>query len=124
MKTYVASTLRNGRGIFAGEDIFLGNFIFKVEGTRVRLPYTLENYTIGKHWLGIGHQEWIETSEENPLYFTNHSCNPNAALEDKSRSSQYTLFQKAKRSLLIIVLPKKIPIGKWNAIAGRKSAEK
>lgn len=83
MKIYVADTERNGKGIFTGEDIPSGGLIFLVEGMMKREPYLLELYYIGERWLGVDRETWIEPPEQNPMYFTNHSCNPNAILEDR-----------------------------------------
>ncbi len=50
MKTYIANTKRNGKGVFVSEHIPKGNLIFIVEGTLKQEPYDIEHYLKELPW--------------------------------------------------------------------------
>lgn len=120
MKTYAADTKRNGKGIFAGEDIPAGSLIFIVEGMIKRQPYDPHLYTIGKHWLGISRETWLETPEDNPMYYTNHSCNPNAVLEERVKVVAAHPIQKDQEITIDYALTEEDPYWQMNCNCGEK----
>ena len=77
---YFGNTINNGKGIFAANNIKAGELIFVVKGKIVEEGYP----SIGKeHWFGIEPNFWIDASKDNPIIYTNHSCNPNIKIRNK-----------------------------------------
>lgn len=82
MKIYVGETSYAGKGIFAFLPIKSDELIFIIEGEIINEEY--DDNCFGKgHWVGIGNRTWIKTCGNNPIYYTNHSCEPNALIKNK-----------------------------------------
>lgn len=124
MKTYVADTKRNGRGIFAQYNLKPGEYIFIVEGQIVRESYERDKFEKGRHWLGIGHQQWINPTEQNPMYFTNHSCNPNAVLEDRLKVVAARPIPKDQEITIDYALTEEDPYWQMNCNCGEKECRR
>lgn len=86
MHLYVDQTERTGKGIFAGENIKNGDLILKFKGKVIKDKYDSEGYGdyVKERWVGIGKETWVELDKSDPLIFTNHSCNPNALIKNKT----------------------------------------
>lgn len=82
-KVFAACTKNNGMGIFASQDIKKGETIFIVDGKIKRAKYLPLLSFLGKRWFGIGRNIWIDPNKDNPIYFMNHSCNPNTKVKNK-----------------------------------------
>jgi hypothetical protein len=80
-KLGVGKTTRKGQGLFALlRPIQRGEVLFYATGREVRDIYD-ERYRLGQHWLAIGRGCWLVPPRRYPLYFINHSCDPNAGLK-------------------------------------------
>jgi uncharacterized protein len=87
-RTYVSRTKNTGRGIFAIRDIRKGELIaiFK-GGTKkviIRSKRDSENF-VGTHLLGLNKNLWLVPKKIDPLYYVNHSCNPNSGIKGAVR---------------------------------------
>jgi len=80
-KIYKEKSKISGTGIFANSSIKKGEIIFSVKGKRVRSSYSPYNAEHGHRWLAIKKEIWISPFRNNPWWFINHSCNPNAGLK-------------------------------------------
>lgn len=121
MKVYVADTERNGKGIFAAEDIPAGSLVFIVEGIIKRQPYEPHRYMVGKYWLGVGHETWLETPEHNPMHYTNHSCRPNTALEDRIKVVALYQINKDHEITIDYALTEEDPYWKMECHCGEQN---
>lgn len=83
-KVCIGKSRISGKGIFAECDIKKNEIIFVVRGKIVKYKYG-PNYQLGSRWLGIGKNTWVSPFQNNPWWFINHSCNPNAGLRDKKK---------------------------------------
>jgi len=77
----VKSSLINGNGLFADEDIKKGEFIQYITGRRVKRIAINKNdgYEEMKNWYGVGRSIWIDP-EGTQFAYLNHSCEPNSAI--------------------------------------------
>ena len=121
MKTYIADTNRNGKGIFADEEIQVGSLIFIVEGNLKHQPYEPHRYMVGKYWLGVGPETWLETPEHNPMHHTNHSCQPNAVLEDRVKVVALQHIKKDHEITIDYALTEEDPYWKMECHCGEKN---
>ena len=78
---YVDKTKNNGFGIFAGRNIKKSEEIFIVRGKKISAYCIPCMGWIGRRWLGIGKNMWIKPEKNNLIFYTNHSCNPNAEIK-------------------------------------------
>lgn len=85
MKLYVADTKRTGKGLFTGQNIKSGSLILKFNGKIVKFDYGGLGYGDydSERWVGIDKNTWICLDKDDPVIFTNHSCNPNAFIKNK-----------------------------------------
>ena len=77
-KIYKAKSGINGYGIFAGEDIKKGEFVFYMKGKRIHHHcdfYDRVDRERCANWVGLSKDHWI--IPEFPISFMNHSCEPN-----------------------------------------------
>lgn len=124
MKIYIADTERNGKGIFAGEEIAPKSLIFIVEGILQHQSYEPERYMVGKYWLGVGHETWLDTPKHNPMYYTNHSCQPNAALEDRVKVIALQHIKKDHEITIDYALTEEDPYWKMECHCGEQNCRK
>ena len=83
-KVYVDKSNIHGRGVFAKKNIKKGEMIFYAKGKIVKFIIRNPNDSrIGSRWLCVGKNTWINPDKNNPLYFLNHACNPNAGIRGK-----------------------------------------
>lgn len=83
-KVYVGESDKHGKGIFAKINIKKGEIIFIAKGKIVEfLVRTLKDSLVGPNWVGINKNTWIDPFENNPLYYMNHSCNPNVGIKGR-----------------------------------------
>ena len=82
MKVYIAKTKYVGKGIFALKPIKKDDVIFIVKGKIVKSGFGPQE---NKHpnMIGYNNKAWIMPFKSNPLYYLNHSCNPNAGIKGK-----------------------------------------
>ena len=82
MKVYIAKTKYAGKGIFALKPIKKDEVIFIVKGKIVKSGFGPQE---NKHpnMIGYNNKTWIMLFKSNPLYYLNHSCNPNAGIKGK-----------------------------------------
>jgi uncharacterized protein len=83
-KIFIAKTKQIGKGIFAGKIFKRGEYIFTAKGKIVKA--VIKNKTDSKKWkcercIGISKTKWLDPDKDNPLYYTNHSCNPNMGIK-------------------------------------------
>lgn len=81
-KLYIAKTKYVNKGLFAKKRIKKDEVIFLLKGALVRSPY-IPNHKVGSRWIGVGRNLWINSSRNNPGYFINHSCSPNAGFKGR-----------------------------------------
>lgn len=87
-KVYVEKSKVQGRGVFAKKNIKKGETIFVAKG-KIRNFFiqtkqdSLNGEKISSRWNGIGKNTWLVASESSPLYYTNHSCDPNTGIKGK-----------------------------------------
>jgi hypothetical protein len=67
-----------GKGLFATQNIPSGTFVCKITGTFLSFKETLLLGEKESHTLQVGMDEYILCSP--PFLFSNHSCNPNCAV--------------------------------------------
>ncbi len=85
VKTEVKNS-RNGRGLFTKNRIMKDVVIFTVTGKTVKVSYESDLVVEGEnHWVGIGKETWLIPNVKNPMYYMNHSCNPNCAIVSKTQ---------------------------------------
>jgi uncharacterized protein len=87
-KILIKKTSKKGEGIFAGEDIKKGEYIFTVKGEIIKKKIKNQldsNKFLGLRCLGIDKNTWIDPYKTSPLYYMNHSCSPNAGIKGKKR---------------------------------------
>jgi hypothetical protein len=73
-----------GVGLFSGVNLAAGTILFEIKGERVVHP-EYDPYLADKNpnWMGVGYCEWIVMPPNNYGLYINHSCNPNAIINDK-----------------------------------------
>jgi hypothetical protein len=76
---YLGRTKSTNKGLFAKVDFKMGDTIFTWEGIEKNGRYP---WYVGDRWLQIGKYRWIAPFGNNPGYYINHSCNPNAGIKD------------------------------------------
>lgn len=81
-KIYVSKTKNTGKGLFAKTNMKKFEIIFIFKGNLIKDSYD-SNYEVGPRWLGIGRFLWLDVSKDNPGYYINHSCEPNAGFKGK-----------------------------------------
>lgn len=84
-KLYIDDSPISGKGLFAGEDINIGDFILCFGGTLARQTDRFSGLYIDSTFVGISESimlcETIE-SQKDLSDFINHSCDPNAGMFD------------------------------------------
>jgi hypothetical protein len=81
---YVEKSSIAGRGIFAGQDLFEGQFVAPLKGALTRRHYPAAgNYLQDENWVPVAVGFWIDPTF--PLKFLNHSCSPNAGFKTPRR---------------------------------------
>ena len=80
---YVAQTKNTGKGLFAKTNIRKNEKIFVVKGKIIKedMYYAGPYHKCGPRWLAIGRSKWVSPLRNNPWWFINHSCRPNAGLK-------------------------------------------
>ena len=124
MNVYVANTSRNGKGIFAAEDIRESSLIFIVEGLLRQQSYHPDLYMIGERWLGMGHELWMEPPEKNPMYYTNHSCQPTASIEDRIKVVAARFIRKDEEITFDYALTEEDPYWRMDCNCGSPGCRK
>jgi SET domain-containing protein len=79
---------RNGKGLFAKHGIMKGVTIFTVTGNIAQVSYEVEeegDLKAEARWFGIDRETWLVPNESNPMYYMNHSCNPNCVIANKTQ---------------------------------------
>jgi SET domain-containing protein len=87
-KIYVDDTKSTGKGIFARIPIKKGEHIATFKGRIIKKIIKTKKDSlsfVGTHLLGLGRYKWLEPSRSDPLYYLNHSCNPNAGIKGSVR---------------------------------------
>jgi len=79
-RVYIGQTKNTGKGVFAKAHIKKGEVVFVFRGERVKYN-SRPGYQVGQRWLGVGDRLWIKPSKDNPGYYINHSCQPNAGIK-------------------------------------------
>jgi SET domain-containing protein len=74
---------RNGLGLFTKNKIKKNKLIFNVVGKTVKVSY--EDDIEEDRWFGIGRETWLVVGKDNPMYYMNHSCNPNCVIVNKTQ---------------------------------------
>jgi uncharacterized protein len=87
-KVYVSLTKNIGRGLFAKKNIKKGEIITTFSGgikkVIIKNKEDSESF-VGTHLLGLKRTLWLAPKKEDPLYYTNHSCNPNSGIKGAVR---------------------------------------
>lgn len=69
-------------GLFAAKRIVRGELIFHAKGTRVKMEILSKaDSEMYPRAICVGNNTWINPSKKNPLYYLNHSCEPNAGIK-------------------------------------------
>jgi len=76
----ILQTPNKGKGIFTMKNITKDEIVLIITGKLVKDVYD-EDQSVGERWLGVGNQEWIDVDENNPMYYMNHSCDPNTKID-------------------------------------------
>ena len=92
-----------------------------VEGTLKQEPYAAELYQIGERWLGVGPETWIEPPAHNPMYWTNHHCQPNTALEDRVNVIALQQIKKDQEITCDYALTEEDPYWKMECHCGERN---
>lgn len=124
MKTYVADTLHNGKGIFAVREIVKDELIFIAQGSIVQEKYDPLLYGRGERWLGVGHETWINSPPDNPIYFMNHSCNPSAGLEGRVKIVALRTIKNDEEITIDYALTEEDPYWRMNCNCGEEKCRK
>ena len=77
---YIRTSVIDGKGVAAGEDIKKGDVIYHIKGEAKF--FTIENKKdslSNPNWIGIGENKWI--NPDYPNQYLNHSCNPNSGIK-------------------------------------------
>lgn len=83
-KVYISESRISGKGIFAVRPINKGEIVFIAKGRLVKFVVrSPKDLRIGPRWIGIGRHRWIDPSRNSPLYFINHSCDPNTGINGR-----------------------------------------
>jgi len=82
IKTEIKHT-RNGKGLFTKNRIMKDAVLFTVTGKTVRVSY--DDDIEEDRWFGIDRETWIIVYSKNPMYYMNHSCNPNCAIVNRTQ---------------------------------------
>lgn len=83
-KVYVGESRISGKGIFAAKPIKKGEIVFIAKGRLIKFMIRSPNDSrIGPRRIGIGRHRWIDPFRNNPLYFINHSCDPNTGIKGR-----------------------------------------
>lgn len=79
-KVYAQKTSNKGFGLFAKKNIKKDEIIFYARGVKI---HNIDNDYAPDYpdALRISKNTWINPNEENPLTYTNHSCNPNTSIK-------------------------------------------
>lgn len=80
-KIYLSESRISGKGIFAARLIKKGEIVFIGKGRLIKFVIqSPKDSRIGPRRIGIGRHRWIDPFRNNPLYFINHSCDPNTGI--------------------------------------------
>lgn len=81
-KVFVGNSKFAGKGIFARRNIKKGEILFIVKGIpKVFIVKNKKDSLQGDRWIAIGKNRWLDPLPNNPWFFINHSCNPNAGIK-------------------------------------------
>jgi uncharacterized protein len=81
MKKFKVSVSKtHGKGLFATTDIKKNQFIWYIQGTRIKkIPKTRKECSTMQTWFGLSRYLWIDPGT-NAFRYLNHACEPNAAI--------------------------------------------
>lgn len=83
-KIYIRESCIQGKGVFAARPFKKGEIIFIGKGRHLEFVIrTPKDSRIGPRRIGIWRHRWLESFRDNPLYFINHSCNPNTGIKGR-----------------------------------------
>lgn len=81
-KIFVKDSLIHGRGIFAKQDIKVGEIVGVIKGTKkFKVNRSKDDALANPDWIGFEINAWIDPVP--PYKYLNHSCNPSTAIRGK-----------------------------------------
>ena len=80
---HITDSAIHGNGLLAREPIKPGEEIYRVTGKIIEEKYAKDFSLHYPNWLGIGWEKWIIPDENNPMTNQNHSCSPNAIVDNQ-----------------------------------------
>jgi SET domain-containing protein len=79
----VTDSVIHGKGLFASRIINPGEVIYELRGIIIDHKYSKDFSANYPNWVGIGWEKWIIPDSINPMNIQNHSCLPNAIVDDE-----------------------------------------
>lgn len=124
-KVYIGRSGIAGRGVFANRHFERRETIFICKGRYVRRPYGSRRANkIGPNWLGAGKNLWLAPLRSNPLWWLNHSCEPNAGFEGKVRVVAMRSIKKGEEVTIDYSTTEEDPAWYMHCKCGNKTCRK
>ena len=83
-KIIIKKSSIEGKGVFASGNFKINERILTITGPTITYKVP-PNWWIGSDWLNVGRNRWKIADSDNPWIFLNHSCRPNAILNNARR---------------------------------------
>jgi len=80
-KLFVKKSKITGKGIYAAKDIKKNELIFVVKGIILKFEPEDDSWSV-PHAISYAKDRWLNPYHNNPLRYTNHSCDANAIITD------------------------------------------
>lgn len=79
---YIRTSIIEGKGVAAGEDIKKDDTIQHIKGeARFLVIKSKEDSLSNPNWIGVGKNKWIDPNYPNQ--YLNHSCDPNSGINGR-----------------------------------------
>ena len=122
MKLRIAKTKSTGLGIFATKDIKKGESVLIFKGKIKK--YFGHDLRVGRYWLGLGKNMWIDVPKENLGHYINHSCTPNSGIKGKQKVVAMKNIKKGEQTTIDYSVTEEDLKWKMNCKCGGKNCRK
>ncbi len=113
-----------GKGIFTEVDLPRGTVIFDIVAEKISYKNSPEMSEINPNWIGCGFEEWLKVGPGDIASYLNHSCNPNAIINENPQLITMAPIRKGQELLIDYSTTELDPYWKMDCSCGAKNCRK